>query len=300
MNANKAIKSVLDLPEPIKDWLSSTRLTYINIDMNRRLGINEERGVVIPRAVTELIMGDLSPRNFVGELSRRLNLSPSSAKIIAKEIEEKILHPIEADLKELGIDVGLLHFPEEPEKLRTEEIEKTKSEITPIPILPLEYQREEKPKEAPTSGPVSPEAGRGGPLIIHAEREEVRPPIVPPRPTFSIRIPLNQKKYAPPAPIKARIETGEPDNLKTREMEKQITRKIESATTEEIKDSIKPTLPPLGPLSSISAIKQEDKSPALILPLRKGEESKPDPFVKKVVNYYWGETENLKNRELEN
>lgn len=238
----RVIKNFSDLPENIREWLASTRLTYIVIDMNRRLGIREEREIIIPQLINDLVFGEVEPRRFINELSSRLNLSPSSAKIITKEIEEKILHPIEPGLKELGIDVGLLHFPEEPEKLRTGEIEKIKPEITPIPTLP-----EKKPKEMPI----------GGPLIIHAEREEVKPPMVPPRPTFSIRIPLNQKKYTPPAPIKARIETGE-----------------------DRKEEGKSVLPPLGPLSSLPKTEPGAK-PILNIP----KTGQADPFVKKVVNY---------------
>lgn len=286
----------MDLSDAIREWLSSSRLTYTTQDMNRRLGIRGARKIIIPQLVMELVMGEMDPRDFVAELSHRLNLSPSSAKIIAKEIEEKMLHPIERDLKiELGIDVGLLHFPAEESlsaKRETPIVPEGIHTTTPTTILPL-GGGEEKAKEMPSSGP----------LILHAEQEPVKPPVVPPRPTFSIRIPLSQKKYTPSAPIRARIETGEESPIANRQAPS-VPEKTPTQPSPSPRGRASP-LPPLGPLSSLSGINKPEKSlPLQVLPLGKGEEippllkevpegrrilekegKAPNPFVKKVVNY---------------
>ena len=162
--------------------------------MNRQLGIKDDLGVVIPMLVMDLVMGRVSPKNFVSELSHRLDLSHSSARIVAQEIEDKMLRPIENDLRtELGIDIGLLRFPaeESPKSLTTSgPLTLGKGEEIPEKIIPPFI------KGVPEGRRILEPAPTSGPLILHAEKEEARPPTIPPRPTFSIRIPLNQK-YVP-------------------------------------------------------------------------------------------------------
>ena len=66
---------------------------------------------IIPTLVRRLALNDLPPENFVSELSDKLGLSFSAAKMLAQEIEERVLRPIEVPLRnEIGIDIKAIYL----------------------------------------------------------------------------------------------------------------------------------------------------------------------------------------------
>ena len=56
------------LPEPIRDWLTSDRATGIIISINQRENLVDEDIKIIPRLITQLVTGEVHPRNFTAEL----------------------------------------------------------------------------------------------------------------------------------------------------------------------------------------------------------------------------------------
>jgi len=101
----------LDLSEPIRTWLASSEIVYVIVDINRKLNFKGEKMRIIPTLVLRLALNDLPPENFVSELSDKLGLSFSAAKMLAQEIEERVLRPIEVPLRnEIGIDIKAIYL----------------------------------------------------------------------------------------------------------------------------------------------------------------------------------------------
>src|SRR3989338_4391191 len=88
----------LNLPKPVKEWLSSETAAYLIGEINDRLGLDEEKSAVIPNLVLRLVTQDLDTTNFINEISGKLDVNWQTAKAIAEDIEKKVLRPIENDL----------------------------------------------------------------------------------------------------------------------------------------------------------------------------------------------------------
>ncbi|MEK7192016.1 MAG: hypothetical protein AAB646_00680 [Patescibacteria group bacterium] len=173
------IKDFKLLPEPIKDWLSSTRITDLISDLNKKLSFDDEERIrVIPTMILRLCLGDLAPQNFLNELIGKLKLNPMIAKSAVQEIFESILRPIEVILRnELNIDLKTtMAEPEIP----------TLKETGLPPLPPLRVPPPILPRPTPPSSAI-------------ASREGGQPPIM--------KVPINVPKQSP---VTERVEK---DNL---------------------------------------------------------------------------------------
>jgi hypothetical protein len=93
------------LPDAIREWLTSEKVTYMIVDINRRLDLVGYLSAIIPGLITRLVVGDLSPEYFTQELSDNLFIELGDAKNISNEIEDKILKPIASQLRNIDIDI---------------------------------------------------------------------------------------------------------------------------------------------------------------------------------------------------
>ena len=175
----KEIKGQRVLPDNIKSWLASIQLTYLTIELNQKLGFSGEKVTIIPKLLWLLTTGELDPKNFSSELSKQLEISPSAANSLAREIEEKFLRPIEIALRtNFGIDVKLIYFPEAQIGARPQPAAQVPSLIaspeaahpaetqtaapsaaaftTPIPVYRPAPQPAPIPKPAPTMPRIEP------------------------------------------------------------------------------------------------------------------------------------------------
>lgn len=99
----------LELPERVRDWLTSERATYTIIEINKKLDLFGSLLSVIPNLITRLVTKNLDPKNFIKELGDGLGLDDDQAKQVTQEIVEKILRPIDLPLKEAGVFIGLIY-----------------------------------------------------------------------------------------------------------------------------------------------------------------------------------------------
>ncbi len=242
-----------DLAKPIRSWLASARNTDFLIEFNRKLGIDGIQRTILPELVYRIATLNLEPRDLVSEIALQLNLSDSSARIVAQELEKNVFHEVETVLREeLGIDISQLHFGRDlgplPQVIQAPRI--IPVQVLPPKILPMQTEKyievakptlEHENSEALKHENIKTlkQGEQSGPFILHAEKVEIKPQVStqPSRPTFSIKIPITQKKYySTPAPVVARIETPtslEHENMKT------------------LKQEDKPTPLPMKPLSEI-------------------------------------------------
>lgn len=187
----------LKLPEKIRDWITSDRVTYSLIEINKRLGLVGAEIEVVPDLISRLLVKELDPRDFVGTLSRELGIDLPSAKNISQEVQEKILRPIAADLrKEINLDITEITFGETPAAFvpQKPESEEKPTEEKPLPVveIPIEAEKPAPPKPpTPPQPPVEAEAkGEPEPFVIHKEAK-----------TFEV--PVQIRKPTPPQPSKA-------------------------------------------------------------------------------------------------
>lgn len=303
-----------NLPNQIKAWLGSARLTHELISLDKKLGLTGTRGGMLSDIVYNVATTALDPKDVVSEIALGLGLSDSSSKIVAEELEKIAFHPIEEPLRDLGVDISLLHFGTSIGALPKEEglfvdIEEV-DESAAGDQAKTKYQPEVEPRiEARTTAPTAqrPTAPPAGPFILHAEKEDVKPtagafvaPGAPERPTFTIKIPITQKKYYSAPQVTAKIEVpGDESRSTNYELREESKNK-----TPEIK---KPMLaaPPMRPLSEIHESRimnhelREEKTETEKMRIKAAPPSAqqrtvisdqrpvylPAPIIKKVVHY---------------
>ncbi len=245
-----------NLPDDIREHLSSARTLSFMIGLSARLNIKGERQRIIPGLVRRLLARDLMPQDFLSELAIQLNISDSSAKIIVKEIEENVLHSIEDSLRDKAdIDVALLHFGKEVsgELPKVADVSVAEPAAPALVIKPKPVIDTERHIEAKIMPPAAKPAAPSGPFMLHSEKDEIKPVAEAQRsrPTFSIKIPITQKKYYSSAPmVKARIETPPDDVVKGDNVPPRQARGINVPTQS--------TQPPLRKLSEMAMATPED------------------------------------------
>lgn len=148
------------LPEAIKNWLASIRLTSLISDINQKLGLQEEKRKILPQLILRLAVADLNPEDFIGEMMQELKINFQTAKALAQEIITKSLNPIEAPLREeMGIDIKLILTAQPPAQVQPVQApaETPKAPAT-APIA--------KPQAAPAQPAIQPR-------ILYQEKREV-------------------------------------------------------------------------------------------------------------------------------
>ncbi len=149
------------LPQSINDWLVSVPLTYLIIDLNKRLGVynNAFKMGAIPDFVVDIVTKRMPPQELAKKLEERLQVPSNQALSVAREIKEKILRPIEVALrKELGVDINAIDFIQPGQTMPATPPPTTPAfQVPPRPIAPPTqvFQSPSKPTP-PTSPTASP------------------------------------------------------------------------------------------------------------------------------------------------
>ncbi len=99
------------LPEGIKKWLASEELVFVITEIETKLGLDDEKILVIPNLILRLVVQDMEPQDFIGELSNELGVAFPVARTIAEDIERNALQPIAAELRnKTGLEVKLIYY----------------------------------------------------------------------------------------------------------------------------------------------------------------------------------------------
>lgn len=223
------------LPESIREWLADENVALFIDEINTKLGndITDLKSEIIPRLILRFCVQDLEPRDFINELSHQLNISFDSAKTLTKEIEEKILKPIEAPLKiDVGVDLKLLYFANpqmtpsviavQPAEKKSQEVlaeiatgrtevgprdnksviarsETTKQSLQPISKIeapPILQSSNPKPEEQLKPFVLHEETGG-----MHSTNQNTTS-----KPSFSFKVPLDMRPQSPLPTPKANIQ----------------------------------------------------------------------------------------------
>ncbi|MBI2075266.1 MAG: hypothetical protein HYT82_01200, partial [Candidatus Harrisonbacteria bacterium] len=165
----------VELPDNVRHWLVSEKVSDIVADMNTRLDYHGDKIGAIPWLITRLAVKDLAPKYFMSELRATLVVDENEARAITEEIDKKILRPIERDLSRAGVDLNSLYLGQEAPAT-------IKQESPPTGDLPQGDKKAIKQEAGPGAqpaeikpispispiGPISPikEGSPTGPLIL--------------------------------------------------------------------------------------------------------------------------------------
>ncbi len=99
-----------ELPKEVRTWISSERVTHLVGGINNGLNLkSEDNRRIIPRLILRLVTQDIASQDVIKELSDEFDISPSSARVIAEEIDKRILQPIQKQLfNDVGVDTKLI------------------------------------------------------------------------------------------------------------------------------------------------------------------------------------------------
>lgn len=212
---------IQDLPEVVREWLTSPDATALVVDLNRRLELVGEEIRIIPRLISRLVLRKIDPKNFALYLKQELWIDFEKAKEVAREIEEKILRPIAIPLKQAnGVDVRDIYLgkqelaPEEelgipliapevasPKTRVVSDVRREPAPAPPPPPTPAPF--------APSGAPAEPPKEKTGdaPFILHEEQAPVAPVAKEEGgPSFSFKSADVIRRPAPPPPPVAKVE----------------------------------------------------------------------------------------------
>lgn len=207
---NLSIAAFDSLPDHIKDWLSSRQATYLIMEINSRLGLKDEKMTIIPSLIFRLATQTIEPTDFINELSYELGVSFQTAKSITQDIEEKVLKPIENELRrDVGVDVKLIYFGQPgPRPSSVPPPPPSPPSMPSVPSMPS------TPPPAPIS-PISPIGPMSPPPPARAVSLTGPTPPVPPKPekpkepTVKLES-FEIKEEAPAVPFMLHREEGMP------------------------------------------------------------------------------------------
>jgi hypothetical protein len=147
-----------DLPEPIYDWAVSRVLTGMIRDLNKRLGLDGIKGGIIPDLIGDILIRALPPEKLLSKLAEYLELDQVKAAGVAREIEEKMLRPIEVPLRrDLGVDIKMVYVgvAQAPSKAPAPTTQQTQT-ISTAPSMPPIYRPATPTPPIPPRPPVPP------------------------------------------------------------------------------------------------------------------------------------------------
>ncbi|MBU6141785.1 hypothetical protein KGO95_01530 [Patescibacteria group bacterium] len=206
------------LPDKIKEWLSSEELVYIIGDIETKLGLSDEKVLVIPSLILRLVVQDIEPQDFTNTLSQELGVSSLIAKTIAEEVEKNALRPIEGELRsKTGIETKLIYHPRAAEKeeaprpsvatAKTAEGPASLPQETPRPAVQAASQPKPVMPATPSPRPISPLTFTAGP---QKEIKLPEPPKMPSSGTPQTKPAAPSQPIPPVSPIPSRMPTAAP------------------------------------------------------------------------------------------
>jgi hypothetical protein len=166
-----------EIPEKIRDWIGSEEITNLIIDLNGRINTPEEKISVIPRIVFRVATKTLPISEIRKTLAEELGLDSVKVDAIANEFKEKILKPIDSDLRKIGVDIQLITENETlPRKAPAPEpVQKKESALPQTPALAQKPSNRET-QAVPPQQTANQARFMGKPVDLREKQPEVARP----------------------------------------------------------------------------------------------------------------------------
>jgi hypothetical protein len=108
MDTKTLYSKLAAVPPPIKTWLSSDEMVdYVN-NIDNQFILPQESSSIIKKLAQRVLIKDIAPEYFSGELAAELKLEKDKAMHISSELKKTIFFPEKAAFSNYGIDIDLL------------------------------------------------------------------------------------------------------------------------------------------------------------------------------------------------
>ncbi len=108
MDTKTLYSKLAAVPPPIKTWLSSDEIVdYVN-NIDNQFLLPRESSSVVKKLAQRVLIKDMAPEYFSGELATELKLDKDKAIHISGELKKTIFFPEKAAFFDYGIDIDLL------------------------------------------------------------------------------------------------------------------------------------------------------------------------------------------------
>lgn len=137
-----------EIPSNIREHLISPRTTILFDKVTKDAEIYEVG--ILPDIVSRLVMRDILPQDFIARLKEEVGVSEEKAKVVAKELKEKILEPIRYALVNWGVDINQIDVSDVPtldEFLKAKK-EKEEKRNKLLASLGIEVEQEDEKEKA--------------------------------------------------------------------------------------------------------------------------------------------------------
>ncbi len=98
---NDPIEKFKNLPQDLKDAIFDVNSANIIQAIAKKYGLNIEQTGKLAEEVGLLMLGSVHPRDFIRNLSKKLEIDIETAKKIASEINEEIFSKVKESLKKI-------------------------------------------------------------------------------------------------------------------------------------------------------------------------------------------------------
>ena len=166
MNKEEFLKIYNALPKPLQEALYSDKISLTIRDTGSLAKLDNKGLFILNETTTDVLLGQITPENFVKELKTRLKISDTSLEIINRIIRDKIFNPLKKELEECKHSSALKPQPLKQKvlvsssgPLKIKSVAKEKAEQTITEQMPSEPTIPEysfpEPSEVKVEKPVS-------------------------------------------------------------------------------------------------------------------------------------------------
>jgi hypothetical protein len=147
----------VDLDKGIQDWLGSSLVMTIVVELNEKIDALGPEVKVIPGAIRSLVLKNIEPEQFLLELKKGLPDVANAALVeIANSVKNRILKPVGSSLSGLyGINIAKIpdSMPVQP----SQPVARTTPLAAPMPVKPAAPAVQARPTTiTPTAPPPPP------------------------------------------------------------------------------------------------------------------------------------------------
>ncbi len=147
----------VDLDKGIQDWLSSSLVMTIVVELNDKIDALGPEVRVIPGVIRAVVLKNIEPENFILELRKGLpDVANEMLVSITNSVKNRILKPVGSSLNGLyGINIAKIpdSIPVQP----SQPVARTTPLATPMPVKPAAPVVQARPTTiAPTAPPPPP------------------------------------------------------------------------------------------------------------------------------------------------
>ncbi len=199
------------VPDTLREALESPQTQKTIRNVSKTQFLNEEKSLILEQLVSLVLLGFLSPQELVHELREQLFLNHEHARVLAKELEDRVFEPVREELAASYNPLGGVTEQREEEEESPAARPMPVAEASPEAPLPVAALKIEAEPAAPIEKPVPVATTvEGGPVVLQKEVsffERAEPKPAAKRPAFSFTSFASSAETSEKPRVQAKVET---------------------------------------------------------------------------------------------